>query len=150
MSLANSNHSKSAQTDFCFVKAFMTHGCKSIGCSVIVHTGKDFCPDCQVLNSFDSAQASLDLEDDGDDEDRPNPCNKQLIRRRRPIQDGTDMDVFAVHQLFEINDFSGCIQQASSKLLLSSDNSTCKPRVQDISDARDILNRWLELNNAVH
>lgn len=128
----------------------MTHSCKAIGCSVLVHTGTDFCSDCFVLNSSEPTQESFDFEDYNDDAGRPNPCNKQLIRRRKPIKDGTDMDVFAVHRLFEINDFSGCIQQASSKLLLSSDNSTCKPRVQDICDARDILNRWLELNNSAH
>ena len=58
--------------------------------------------------------------------------------------------VLSQAQLFEINDCSGCLQQASTKLLLSSDNLTCKPLVQDITDARDILNRWLELNDSVH
>jgi len=111
----------------------------------MIPKGTDFCSDCQATLSEESFQESFEF-DAANDED----SSKQRVRQFKPIKGSQDMDVFAIHQLFEIQDFSGCIQQASTKLLLSSDNATCKPRVQDISDARDILNRWLELNDSVH
>lgn len=119
----------------------------SIGCSVLVHTGTDFCADCTDLISSEPKQDAFNFEDDEDDAETATP---QRTRQFKPINDVKNIDVFDIHQLFEIKDFSGCIQQASTKLLLSGDNSTCKPRVQDIADARDLLNRWLELNDSVH
>ncbi len=120
--------------------------CKSIGCTARITAGIDFCTECHVLNTPEYVQQSFDFDSDVDEEHLP----KQRIRQFNPVNGSQDMDVFAIHQLFEIQDFSGCIQQASTKLLLSGDNPTRKPRVQDISDARDILNYWLELNHADH
>lgn len=125
----------------------MTHNCMSIGCSVLIPIGTDFCADCFVLNSSEPKQKDFNFEDDEDD---AKTVTLQRTPQYKSIKGEKDIDVFAIHQLFEINDSSGCIQQASTKLLLSSDNLTCKPLVQDICDARDILNRWLELNDSVH
>lgn len=57
----------------------------------------------------------------------------------------THMDVYAVHQAFRVNDPSGAIQHASKKLLLSGIRTGGKPVFQDIKEARDTLNRWLEM-----
>ena len=57
-----------------------------------------------------------------------------------------EVDVYAVHNLFGINDPSGAIQHASKKLLLSGVRTGGKSKYQDIREARDTLNRWLELN----
>ena len=57
-----------------------------------------------------------------------------------------EIDVYAVHQLFDIQDPSGCIQHASKKLLLSGCRTGGKSMYTDIREARDSLNRWLELN----
>lgn len=56
------------------------------------------------------------------------------------------VDVYHVHQLFNIQDPSGAIQHASKKLLLSGVRTGGKTKYQDIKEARDTLNRWLELN----
>lgn len=101
------------------------HNCKSIGCITQIISGSDFCSDCQT--SIDTKQTQ-----DCFDFDSPKPSH--------------DLDVYAVHHMFQIHDYSGCIQQASTKLLMSCDNPTNKPLAEDISEARDILNRWLELN----
>lgn len=58
----------------------------------------------------------------------------------------TEVDVYAVHQLFDIQDPSGAIQHASKKLLLSGVRTGGKSKFDDIREARDTLNRWLELN----
>lgn len=57
-----------------------------------------------------------------------------------------EIDVYAVHQLFGIDDPSGAIQHASKKLLLSGVRTGGKSKFDDIREARDTLNRWLELN----
>ena len=58
-----------------------------------------------------------------------------------------EIDVYAVHQLFAVDDPSGAIQHASKKLLLSGVRTGGKGKYKDIKEARDTLNRWLELNN---
>ena len=118
----------------------MSHSCKSIGCAVPVHTGLDFCHDCEAFANADPNQEEFDFDD-----------SDQLLSSSskaphfRPNKNKSDIDVYAIHQMFGIQDCSGCIQHASTKLLLSSDNLTGKPRHQDIREARDILSRWLEL-----
>lgn len=56
------------------------------------------------------------------------------------------VDVYRVHQLFNIQDPSGAIQHASKKLLLSGVRTGGKSQFDDIREARDTLNRWLEMN----
>lgn len=58
----------------------------------------------------------------------------------------THVDVYAVHKLFDIQDPSGCIQHASKKLLLAGVRTGNKPVLKDIIEARDTLNRWIELH----
>ncbi len=57
----------------------------------------------------------------------------------------TDVDVYAVHKIFNIQDPSGAIQHASKKLLLSGVRTGGKSQADDIREARDTLTRWLEL-----
>lgn len=57
------------------------------------------------------------------------------------------LDVYQVHQLFGIDDPSGAIQHASKKLLLSGNRTGGKSKFTDIREARDTLNRWLEMNS---
>ena len=57
-----------------------------------------------------------------------------------------EIDVYGVHHVFAIEDPSGCIQHASKKLLLSGVRTGGKSKYQDIKEARDTLNRWLEIN----
>ncbi|AHX01161.1 hypothetical protein M316_0096 [Nitrincola phage 1M3-16] len=57
----------------------------------------------------------------------------------------SEIDVYAVHDLFPINDPSGCIQHASKKLLLSGVRTGGKPAWKDIKEARDTLTRKLQL-----
>lgn len=57
----------------------------------------------------------------------------------------TELDVYTVHHLFNINDPSGCIQHASKKLLLSGVRTGGKSAYNDIKEARDTLTRKLQL-----
>lgn len=58
------------------------------------------------------------------------------------------IDVYTVHQLFNIEDPSGCIQHASKKLLLSGVRTGGKSKIEDIKEARDTLTRFLQLHGA--
>ncbi|WP_051299348.1 hypothetical protein [Marinobacterium litorale] len=55
------------------------------------------------------------------------------------------VDVYQVHNLFGIDDPTGCIHHASKKLLLSGARTGGKPKRKDIQEARDTLTRWLEI-----
>lgn len=58
------------------------------------------------------------------------------------------IDVYKTNELFGIDDPSGAIQHASKKLLLSGVRTGGKSKYDDIKEARDTLNRWLEINVA--
>lgn len=59
----------------------------------------------------------------------------------------SEIDVYATHQIFKIDDPSGALQHASKKILLSGVRTGGKSKFKDIREARDTLNRWLELNS---
>lgn len=65
----------------------------------------------------------------------------------KSVGDMAEIDVFAVHHLFQIQDHSGCLQNASMKLLLS---GASKTTYRDIREARDTLTRWLQLNQELN
>lgn len=67
----------------------------------------------------------------------------------KPVGHLTHVDVYAVHQLFGINDPSGAIQHASKKLLLSGVRTGGKTAYDDVREARDTLNRYLEMHDAM-
>lgn len=64
----------------------------------------------------------------------------------KDVSDVDEVDVYLVHQIFNIQDPSGAIQHASKKLLLSGVRTGGKSFYDDIREARDTLNRWLEIN----
>ena len=57
----------------------------------------------------------------------------------------SEVDIYQVCKLFDIKDSSGCLQHAIKKLLVSG-NRGYKDNLQDIKEARDTLNRYLEIN----
>ena len=58
------------------------------------------------------------------------------------------IDVYGVHDLFGIQDESGCLQHASKKILLSGKRNGGKDLYQDIKEARDTLTRKLQIMGA--
>ena len=57
-----------------------------------------------------------------------------------------EADVYQVHHNFNLVDPSGCKHHASKKILLSGVRTGGKDEYKDIEEARDTLNRWLEIN----
>ena len=108
----------------------MNHYCKSIGCCSSVHEGTDFCDACSDSTTESNGLLTVSLAD-------------RYPNQYRETGDMGEIDVYAVHNLFEIPDHSGCLQQASSKLLMTGTSDTV---YRDIKEARDILTRWMQLN----
>lgn len=114
----------------------MTIVCKSIGCGHAAIFQKDFCETC------------VDTRLEGD---TPGASAGASLSERYPqyfksVGDLTEIDVYAVHHLFQVNDPSGALQHASKKLLLHGVRTGGKSAFKDIKEARDTLTRWLELN----
>jgi hypothetical protein len=108
--------------------------CNSIGCHVHLSSDSllDFCSSCIAANtSPPTEQLSM----------------SELYPKYYKDFTGIDeADVYIVHDRFEITDHSGCIHHASKKLLLSGVRTGGKSKYDDVREARDTLNRWLEIN----
>lgn len=65
----------------------------------------------------------------------------------KSVGDMVMIDTYGVHHLFQVQDPSGCLQNASQKLLLSGSSNTA---YRDIREARDTLTRWLQLNQELN
>lgn len=76
----------------------------------------------------------------------PQSLSEKYPQYYKPVGNLEEVDVYAVHHLFNIQDPSGCIQHASKKLLLSGVRTGGKSKAKDIREARDTLDRWLQLN----
>lgn len=111
------------------------HLCRSIGCSNPSHGNSDFCIECEEEQHYPR---------------KTKPVQEQMSLKYpkyyKPVGNLTELDVYAVHHLFDIKDPSGAIQHASKKLLLSGVRTGGKSPFKDISEARDTLTRWLQLN----
>ncbi len=111
------------------------HPCKTIGCSDTTNKDQDFCDTC--LYRFNN---NLTQRVDTESLSSKYPKYYKLVGKL------TEIDVYAVHHLFQINDPAGCIQHASKKLLLSGVRTGGKSAYKDIQEASDTLLRWLQLN----
>ena len=63
----------------------------------------------------------------------------------KDVSELDEMDVYMVHEVFQIQDSSGCLQHASKKILLSGVRTGGKPAWKDIKEARDTLTRKLQI-----
>ena len=112
----------------------MTTPCRSVACNTLVLPPNDFCIPC------------LDQAAMKDDELSAQTMSNRYPENYKDLGDLSEIDVFAVHELFQIVDFSGCLHDASRKLLMSSVRNGTKTQYENIKEARDSLTRWLQLN----
>lgn len=110
--------------------------CKAIGCNNLADIDSDFCSDC--MDSFQSSDDSTEKE--------PESLSAKYPKYYKDVGGFKEVDVYAVHMLFNLNDPSGCLHHASKKLLLSGVRTGGKSTYKDIKEARDTLTRWLQLN----
>ena len=108
--------------------------CRSLGCDNESSFENDFCGYC--LQEIEEIKPKEKLS-----------LSEQYPNYYKNVEHIAELDVYAVHQLFNIQDPSGCIQHSSKKLLLSGVRTGGKSRYKDIKEARDTLSRWLQLNH---
>lgn len=116
--------------------------CKSIGCTSMLAEDQfaDFCDTCARLSHGQEGSA-LGGE-------KPTLSLAQLYPKYfKDVRDLDELDVYMTHQLFQVDDCSGAIQHASKKLLLSGVRTGGKSKYDDIREARDTLNRWLQIHS---
>ena len=112
--------------------------CKSISCNhPILDKAADFCEGCAQTAPFGLV---------ADATDESSEMARRYPKYYKDVSAIDSLDVYAVHQLFDIQDPSGALQHASKKLLLSGVRTGGKSQFKDIKEARDTLTRWLQLN----
>lgn len=109
--------------------------CKSIGCMMVLPAEypEDFCAVCRASAVTRSSETSM---------------SQKYPKYYKNVAGLNEIDVYAVHHLFNIQDPSGAIQHASKKLLLSGVRTGGKSAFDDIKEARDTLTRWLQINQS--
>lgn len=111
--------------------------CLRIGCSRTAYFGHDFCPTCQFDLSHPEQASS-----------GPPILSRKYPQQYRSVAGLNEIDSFGICHLFNIDDPSGCLQQAVRTLLTSGMRGNGNSAVDDIREARDTLDRWLQLNEA--
>lgn len=72
--------------------------------------------------------------------------SEKYPKYHKPVPEGvTELDVYAVCQMFPVDDPSGAINHARKKLLVPGVRTGGKSLLDDVREARDTLTRWLEL-----
>lgn len=119
--------------------------CKTIGCvgKVIQQREGDFCQACTLSGD---QEAFVQRHSVPVSENRTVKLSELYPKYFKPVTELDEVDVYQVHELFQVQDFSGAIHHASKKLLLSGVRTGGKSKFDDIREARDTLNRWLEIN----
>lgn len=56
-----------------------------------------------------------------------------------------EVDTYVINLMFPVDDYSGCILHARKKLLIPGVRSGGKSQYKDVKEARDTLNRYLQL-----
>lgn len=115
--------------------------CASINCGNYTSHLEDFCSPCISKSKTQLTAVEMMVKQ------APDAMSSKYPQYFKDVTELTEVDVYAIHHLFEIDDPAGCIQHASKKLLLSGVRTGGKSKYQDIKEARDTLNRWLELNS---
>lgn len=111
-----------------------THKCVNLGCYTDIPVSEDYCFSCKSLQATQLTGESSTLS------------NAILYPKYfKSVKDLTDIDVYQICDLFEVNDPSGATQHAIKKLLLSGQRTGNKSKYLDLKEARDTLNRRLEM-----
>ena len=114
--------------------------CKAVNCLLPVQAEADeFCSKC-------TQEYLKRINQNGSELPKQESMSEKYPNYYKPVGELTEIDVYAVHALFDIQDPSGAIQHASKKLLLSGVRTGNKSITQDVREARDTLTRWLQLN----
>ena len=114
------------------------HTCKTIGCNRPALLNEDFCTVCLMRNAEQVTRNKVSEEVES--------LAQLYPAYYKDVSHLNEIDVYAVHHVFNIQDPSGALHHASKKLLLSGVRTGGKSVLKDIREARDTLTRYLQLN----
>lgn len=114
--------------------------CPSIGCGNPISPAEEFCSKCLRFHHPKEEEKEVNASS----------LSKQYPKYYKDVRMLDELDVYAVHQVFNIQDPSGAIQHASKKLLLSGVRTGGKSKREDIKEARDTLTRWLQIDELMN
>lgn len=114
--------------------------CPSIGCGNPISPAEEFCSKCLRFHRPKEEEEEVNTTS----------LSKQYPKYFKDVSKLTEVDVYVIHYLFDIQDPSGAIQHASKKLLLSGVRTGGKSKRDDIKEARDTLTRWLQLDEQMN
>lgn len=97
--------------------------------------------------AFSQLLSEHNLEDEPEDVLGLGKFKDLYPKYHKDVSDLDTIDIYKIHELFEINDPSGRIHHASKKLLLAGSRNGGKDKFQDIREARDTLDSWLVDNS---
>lgn len=116
--------------------------CKTIGCHDQALPAEDFCGHCSRIHESNQRQG----KGRGLVGEEVESMAQKYPQYYKDVSHLDELDVYAVHQIFNIQDPSGALQHSSKKILLSGVRTGGKSAFKDIKEARDTLTRWLQLN----
>lgn len=119
--------------------------CIKSGCINPVKPGMKLCEFCIARMPINDTVTSNAMEANRRETDVP--MSQKYPKYYKVIPEGTEsVDVYAICQMFPVQDDTGCINHARKKLLVPGTRTGGKSMYKDIKEARDTLNRWLELH----
>lgn len=116
--------------------------CKTIGCDNQALPAEDFCGHCMRILEANAKRRLGHLTVSNEVES----LAQKYPAYYKDVSHLDEIDVYAVHHVFNIQDPSGALQHSSKKILLSGVRTGGKSAFKDIKEARDTLTRWLQLN----
>lgn len=119
--------------------------CQRKGCHNAVEPGQLSCETCQITGGVYPGDV-VSLNEPGFIAHKPSMSIQYPKYYKRVPEGIVELDVYAVCKMFPVDDSTGCINHARKKLLVPGTRTGGKSFRDDIREARDTLNRWLELN----
>jgi hypothetical protein len=143
----------------------MISDCAALNCRHKAVQGNLFCPACVEAMRVDAGKLRLNILtpvsatmgassskplDGADLNDRRSSDARMSFKYPKyykAIPTGiTELDIYLVCSIFQVQDYSGALHHAIKKILLPGVRTGGKSRYDDIKEARDTLSRWLEIN----
>lgn len=115
------------------------------------HNREHTCLVCRtLLDAEERAVQSVAMQDLMAAPTKVDPCTEtaeKYPKYYRPLPaNWTHVDTYRINALFTVEDTSGMLLHARKKLLVPGTRTGGKSMRDDIKEARDTLNRWLEDN----
>jgi hypothetical protein len=139
--------------------------CCSGGCRNKASHGKMYCETCsiRIQGALPNQFVSANTIKNGPPPPLPNlPSLTEVFNDRRSsdakmsfkypkyykeVPSGvTEIDIYLLCNIFQVQDYSGALHHAIKKILLPGVRTGGKTRRDDIKEARDTLTRWLEIH----